>query len=55
MSSEVKGQYAVRAAMREAAVRFAIIVFVVGARKVVWVLYHFVVILGGEAAMEPVI
>lgn len=40
--------------MREAAVRFAVIVFVVGGRKVVWVLYHFVVVFGGKAAMKPV-
>lgn len=40
--------------MREAAVRFAVIVFVAGGKKVVWLLYHFVVMFGGKAAMEPV-
>ena len=44
-----------RAAMSEAAVRFAMIVFVLGGRKVVWVLYHLVVMFGGVTAMEPVV
>ena len=43
------------AAMSEVAVRLAMIVLVLGAGKVVCVLYHLVVIFGRAIAMEPVI
>ena len=41
--------------MSEAAVRLAVIVLVLGGRKVVCVLYHLVVMFGGATAIEPVV
>ena len=52
-SSGVIGQRLVRAATRLAVVRFPANVVAFGAAKEVWVLYHAVVIFGGNELMEP--